>query len=224
MYHRKGVKTMPYETPDTIGSGEWCRRIILPDDDYLITIMLEALTSLGRDNNWVQVGAVSVNQVADIFKKAVGDMTVQECETMEYPRSAFIPGSLAHKTAGAGTMTTEQSSAYLMAQRTYLSSPAVGNKWEYSFLLAQGNYEMRTVIQRVNSVNGFQMDWRLNGVTVIDNMSFLGGAANVQINTPISILNAGAQILECELVVQTGSATIAPIHYIQFVDSMIALP
>lgn len=215
---------MPFDTPNSIAGGEWCRTIRLPDDEYLISILLEQITDLGRAHSWFDSGDVPVNTVSDIFSKCVADLIADECETMAYPRNAFIPGSLARKLIGSGTITTEQSSAWMLGQRTYLSSPAVGDMWEYHVFLAEGSYTMRHVIQRVNSSNGCTVDWELDGDLVIDNMSFLGSSANVQINTPVGVLFSGVHRLIGEVVAVTGSAQPAPIHYIQFVDSVIAVP
>lgn len=215
---------MPFLTPDEeVGEVFTCRVIRFPASDGWRSIVDGALSELIKPSTFEQIGGITAEDTAAYFDTMFWDYIDSECEVVQYPPSAFIPGNLAKKTSGAGTITTEYGSTYALGQRTYLSSPAVGNKWEYHFSLAAGRYEMRLLINRVNSSNGFTVDWKLDNVLVVDNLSFLGGSANVAINTTVDVLTDGNHILEAELVAQTGSATIPPIHYIHFVNN-VALP
>ena len=211
---------MPYETPDEIAAGEICYQIVLPDDDFIISCLMEALTDLGRPRTWVKVGAVEVNTIADIFMKAAGDMSVTECDNVDYQRTAFIPGNLAQKIAGAGTLSSEYLSTAVLSQRTGIASPAVGTQWQYQFTLAAGRYEFRAVIQRLNSANGCIVDWYLDGDLIVDNMSWLGSSINTQINNTVDVLTDGGHVLMAQVASITGTAQTPWIHYLHFVPNV----
>lgn len=212
---------MPFLTPDNQWSEPLtCRTIRFPASDDWRSIVDGLLSELIVPSAFEQSGGISPEDTAAAFDAMFWDYFESECLVADYPKSAFIPGSLGKRTFGSGGITTEYSSLYMLGQRSLVSTPAVGSKWEYSFLLASGRYEMRHVIQRVNSSNGCVVDWYLDDELVIDNMSFLGSAANVQINTTVNVLTQGVHTLRGEVVSITGIAQPPVIHYIQFVDSL----
>lgn len=212
---------MPYITPsEDPGDATVCRVIKIPAHLDFVAIVNGAISELMKPQNFEQINGITSDRAAELFNTMVYDFFDSECQTMDYPKSAFIPGSLGKRTFGSGGITTEYSSLYMLGQRSLVSTPAVGSKWEYSFLLAPSQYEMRHVIQRVNSSNGCIVDWYLDDELVIDNMSFLGSSANIQINTTVNVLTAGVHTLRAEVVSITGTAQPPVIHYIQFVDSL----
>jgi len=211
-----------WKTPLTLHENNKCIPVEIPDSTEWMSLFLGALDDLSHEYNWEEtIGGLTPYETANQWRKIMYELIGKDCVTVDYPRYQFLPGSLARKIFGAGSIVTEYSSLYMLGQRTYLTTPAVGDKWEYYFNLAAGSYQMRHVIQRPNSSNGCTVDWFIDGQLVVDNMSFLGSAANIQVNNVISILESGQHVLSAEVVAIQGSAQPAPIHYIQFVDNVI---
>lgn len=218
---------MPFwDTPLSLPEVTRCIPVQLPDDYEWVKHFLGALDDLSHEYNWRETdGGLTVEQTANRWRKIMLDLVGVQCEEMIYPNNVLLLGSMANKLYQVGTLTTEQGSTYMLGQRTYINPSAVGGTLQWSFVLAAGSYIMRTVIHRVNSSNGVsQADWTLDGNLVIDNMSFLGGAPNIQIDTPITIENSGMHYLLFEIKAITGSAQPAPIHYIQITPNLPFLP
>lgn len=91
---------MPYLTPDTIPATKLCRRILIPNDLYLVAAVSGALTELTKPYNWQTFGAVSAEAAAAAMFTAVDDFlhsdpcdegTPDEGECTEYtPDAPFI--------------------------------------------------------------------------------------------------------------------------------------
>lgn len=193
-----------------------CIPVNIPNSWDWERLLLGAIDALSHEYNWEQSpGGLTPAETANAWRKVMVTMVGERCEEMIYPITAFLPGTMARKTSPTGTLTNEQGSTFVLGMRTYINPTAVGNTLRWDFLLKAGSYELRTVIQRLNSSNGAIMDWFLDNALVIDNMSFLGSSANIAINTSINVATDGLHNLTCQVVSITGSAQLAPIHYCQ---------
>lgn len=67
---------MPFITPETIPLAEYCGRLFIPDDPYILAALHGVMDELGNPNNWEQVTGVTAVAIADAMREMQAELWI----------------------------------------------------------------------------------------------------------------------------------------------------
>lgn len=60
---------MAWQTPESLPTGKFCRRLFIPNSPYLVGCVSGALRELAAPENWEELGAITPEEVAAVFEE-----------------------------------------------------------------------------------------------------------------------------------------------------------